>query len=216
MRTDSAHRFLRVLFAGLALGFSACAPSSDPAPAELGTLVWTEGSPTASVVIREFTDLQCPSCREYESTRGPALRAALPAGADVRYETWDVELPQHPAALLASHAVRCTYRVGDPAAARDLVFQHQGEWAQASDPKASLRTLLEPVVRYKKGFWHCLDTTPDSTRLMLQANLDTARALGVRGTPTLVLLVDGVAAPPLVQGQTPENVRRLIDLLRSK
>jgi protein-disulfide isomerase len=66
------------------------------------------GSPTAPVTLTEFVDLQCPLCRDFETTDLPTIvrRYVRPGKLDIRLEPWSIlsapDSPRGQAATIAA------------------------------------------------------------------------------------------------------------------
>ncbi len=102
--------------------------TSDPM-AEIGKQIHLEDTPTqgpvnARVVLVEYADFECPSCKQLDTI----LRAILPNYPQVRLAYKDFPLTQiHPWAMTAAQAGRCAYNQNPIAFWKfhDLIFDHQ-------------------------------------------------------------------------------------------
>lgn len=111
----------------------------------------------------------------------------------------DLPLPSHPAARGAHEAARCAGAAGRYWPYHDRLFAQQGEFERAD------------LIRYAKEigldagkFTACLDAR--RYRAKVDADIEQARALDVRGTPTFF-----VGGTPLVGAHPIEKFRELID-----
>ncbi len=104
-------------------------------------------SPTdARVTVVEYSDFQCPSCRQLHQT----LRTIVPAYPQVRFVFKDFPLVQiHPWAMTAAIAGRCAYQESPEAfwKLHDTVFDNQD--AISPDSAWQKRTLLEQYIQYE-------------------------------------------------------------------
>ncbi|HEV3219398.1 MAG TPA: thioredoxin domain-containing protein [Candidatus Acidoferrales bacterium] len=114
----------------------------------------SQGPSNAKVVLVEYADFECPSCRQLDTI----LRSMLPNFTQVRLVYKDFPLTDiHPWALTAAEAGRCAYNQNPTAFWRlhDLIFDHQdlisptNVWdkmqdyaAQAGLDSAALRTCM--------------------------------------------------------------------------
>jgi len=132
------------------------------------------GSPSAPVVILEFSDFQCPYCQSAE----PTLKKLL-----VKYEGQvslayrDLPLQEiHPQAELAAEASRCAGEQGKFWEYHDLLFQNQNRLH-----REGLMELARDLKLDEKQFDSCLSSGKYKSQVEedRQAGLRT----GVNGTP---------------------------------
>ncbi len=84
----------------------------------------SEGPANARVVLVEYADFECPSCRQMDTI----LRATLPSYPQVRLVYKDFPLSDiHPWAMTAAQAGRCAYQQNQAGFWKfhDLIFDHQ-------------------------------------------------------------------------------------------
>jgi protein-disulfide isomerase len=87
-----------------------------------------EGSPTAKVMIAEWSDFQCPFCKRWTDDNIKHIRTQL--GNDVALAFLHFPITQiHPNAGNASLAAVCAGEQGKFWQMHDLLFQRQTEWA---------------------------------------------------------------------------------------
>lgn len=132
------------------------------------------GYPDAEVAIIEFSDYQCPFCRQ-EYLRMKERDAAIPGVARV-FDHFP--LAMHPAADGAARTAICSEEQGRfpevhavLMTARD--WQVDTNWSRVAT-SAGIPDL--------EGFEQCL--TSDLARRRLDADIALGRSLGVKGTPT--------------------------------
>ncbi|HLK47289.1 MAG TPA: thioredoxin domain-containing protein [Bryobacteraceae bacterium] len=153
------------------------------------------GTPGAPVVIVEFSDFQCPYCKEEAKALRANLLATYPK--EVRLYFKDLPLAQiHPWAMPAAIAGRCIFRQNPGA------FWDYHDWIYEAQTDVTAENLKSKVLEYVKGkqidplqLEHCMDGKE------MQAEIDKsiaeAKALGVGGTPTLFVngrLLTGASA----------------------
>jgi protein-disulfide isomerase len=153
------------------------------------------GPAGAPVTIVEFGDLQCPSCR----AEAPVLRQLLPElyAGKLRIVFKDYPLESiHPWARAASIAARCVFRQNHEA------FWKFYDWDYENQDDITPDNLKSKVLAWAKAtginagtLEQCIDTK--ATDAEIAQNINEARAVGVKGTPTL--FVNGVKA----SGQIP-------------
>ncbi|MBK6562160.1 MAG: thioredoxin domain-containing protein [Dehalococcoidia bacterium] len=87
-----------------------------------------EGNPGAKVVVAEYSDFQCPFCKQWTDTSLKAVRAKL--GNDVALAFLHFPIVQiHPNAGNASLVAICAGKQGKFWPMHDLLFARQTEWA---------------------------------------------------------------------------------------
>lgn len=145
------------------------------------------GNPRGDVTIVEFFDARCPYCKQMQ----PAMDALLRRDPNVRVVTKDLPI-LGPSSVVAARAL--------------LASQRQGRYAAYYDALMSLRTEpTEAVLReqaQRVGLdWARLrrDMEDPAIAERIAANLRLAHALGVEGTPALVI-GSGPATAHLVPG----------------
>ena len=139
----------------------------------------------APVIIYEFGDLECPSCR----AEAPILRTLLPISyADkVRVVFKDYPLESiHPWARAAADAARCVYRQNPQA------FWKVYDWFYQTQDEITPGNLSDKVIEWagKNGIdpgqlGHCMATKASDAEVA--KNIAEAHALNVTGTPTLFI-----------------------------
>jgi protein-disulfide isomerase len=133
------------------------------------------GNPRGDVTIVEFWDARCTYCKQLH----PALEALLRRDPNIRVVMKDLPV-LGPNSVLAAHAL--------------LAAQRQGRYAQLQDVLLNLRTEpTEAVLRQQAervGLdWARLRRDMDDAALSsrIEGNLRLAEALGIEGTPALVI-----------------------------
>jgi protein-disulfide isomerase len=146
------------------------------------------GSPDAPVTIYEFTDFECPFCRQFfDETRPQILKEFVDAGV-VRIIARDFPLTQiHPSALIGAVAGRCAAAQNKFWPMYEALFStHNTEWGGV--PRRDHDVLIELAGKVgvnTPAFTRCLDD-PATT----QAVLDEAAAaaqLGINSTPNFLI-----------------------------
>jgi protein-disulfide isomerase len=142
------------------------------------------GTPGAPVVIVDFSDFQCPFCKEEGLMLRQNLPSAYPKQVRVYFKTFPLE-SIHPWSKASAIASRCVYR--QQASSfwdfHDWIFTHQTE--------ITPENLKNKVMEWAKGqkdidalqLGQCMDTK--ATEAEIQKDLAEGAALEVGGTPTL-------------------------------
>ena len=137
------------------------------------------GTATPLLTIVEFSDFECPYCREaFPTIRGIASRY----GDRIRFIYRDFPVDTlHANARLAAEAAQCAHAQGKFWAYHDRLFQN----ASALD-RAALTTHARAVGLDAVAFDACVDGKQFAEAV--EADVHAGRALGVKGTPTWFFL----------------------------
>lgn len=139
------------------------------------------GDPKASVTLVEYSDFQCPVCRNLHDV----LRGMLPNYPQVRLVFKDFPLEQvHPWARTAALAGRCAY-AQDPKAfwkLYDQIYDNQ-ELISAENAWAKMLDYASRVGLNPDNFKACI-SGPEAAAA-IKASLDNGQLLDVNSTPTI-------------------------------
>ncbi len=141
------------------------------------------GTPGAPVVIAEFSDFECPFCREEAKSLRDNIVKTYPK--EVRVYFFDFPLEQlHPWAKSASLAGRCIFRQSAEGFwdYHDWIFEHQTDITPEN-----LQTKVLEFVKSKNldadAFSSCMASK--ETEADVKQTIDMGKALEVNQTPTL-------------------------------
>jgi protein-disulfide isomerase len=148
------------------------------------------GRREAPLTLVEFTDLECPFCRQFHLTTFEQLKKEYIDTGVLRFISRDLPLPIHRNALRAAHAARCS---GEQnrfwEMRRTLIVNAQSLAAERLPVYAG--DLGLDVERFNR----CLEEGRHEAAV--QRDMDDARGLGITGTPTFVL---GPSAADAIEG----------------
>ena len=143
------------------------------------------GMPGAPVKVVEFSDFQCPHCRQEAGVVRNKLMEAFPTTCELFYMDYPLEAI-HPFARGAAVLGRCIYTQNNASfwAYHDWVFEHQTELTPAN--------LREKGFEYAKGDTHldiarltsCADAPEPRTEV--DRSVAIGDALKINATPTLL------------------------------
>ncbi len=161
--------------------------SEVPATTFTGTANAT-GPDKAAVVLRLFSDFQCPYCEQFETQTWPTLKDSLQKtfGGKVRVEFHQLPLEQlHPNARAAAEASECAAAQKQFWAYKDVLFdpKNWATWTVAANPNPSFLALASSLKLNADQFKTCLANRDG--KAAVDAGLKEAAAVGVNGTPTL-------------------------------
>lgn len=167
------------------------------------------GSASATVMIVEFTDLQCPYCARFALQTWPKLKADYVDTGKLRFATRDLPLPMHSFAMPAAIAARCAGQQGKYWEFREALFHEQARLG--TEPYAELASRLgldgEPFARCR------------ADPAMLQSvreDIALAAASDIDSTPSFVIgrVINGQFEGEVISGAQPFEVfQQRIDAL---
>ena len=148
----------------------------------------TLGPKDAAVVIREFSDFQCPFCAQYSAEVLPELKKTLLKRGDVRFDYHALPLTSiHANALLAAEAAECVTAANTPKAFwtyHDALFERQKAWEGLGDAAPYFIRLAQEVGLSNKGVAACLENGRYTKQLQNDLTVATEQ-LGVNSTPSV-------------------------------
>lgn len=170
-------------------------PAPQAAPvAETGKISSTGfsiGRPDAPLTLVEFSDYQCPYCRQFHSTTYELLKKNYIDTGKLRFVSRDLPLDFHSNASSAAQASRCAGDQGKFWQMRDTLISHADKLEQ------------EAIIGYAKTlaldmdhFRSCLAS--EKYLPSVRADVAEAGGAGIAGTPTFILgktsktAIDGV------------------------
>jgi len=166
-------------------------PAPRPTSARVTNLTgYSLGRPDAPLTMVEFTDLQCPFCREYATTTFDELKKNWIDTGKLRYISRDFPLDFHPYAMQAARAARCAGEQGKFWEMRMTLMRN----ANLLSPDYVTRTAADLKLN-GKAFADCVASTKYDADI--RSDMAEGAKIGMDGTPTFVL---GKTAPDSVEG----------------
>lgn len=197
-----------VLFIGI-IGLGLFVDSNKPEPQtysaeealEIIESDYVSGDRDASVVFMEFSDLQCPACKQYYPLINELKEQY--ADQDVAFVIKDFPLPFHIQAREAAFALRAAKAQGQYDEMRTLIFDNQIVWSGNDQAKNLFEGYAEDLGLDIDQF----NTDRESEEIQMRVTNDVAkgRALDVNSTPTFLLNGEKISA------QSVEQFSALID-----
>ncbi len=142
---------------------------------ELSAADRSKGPADAPVVIVEFSDFECPYCKQATATMD-ALIERYPD--QIRFVYKDFPLPNHPHAFKAAEAGHCAHEQGEFWPFHDKLFATQ----DALDSE-SLKAYADEIGLDADAFAACLDDARHADAV--NDEMAAGRRLGASSTPTL-------------------------------
>lgn len=156
-------------------------PQAAPTTARLTDLKgYALGRPDAPLTMVEFTDLQCPFCRQYASVTFAELKKNWIDTGKLRYMSRDFPLDFHPHAMAAARAARCAGEQGKFWDMRLALVTN----ANRLSPDYITRTAGDLNLD-TKAFGACTASTKFDAEI--EADMREGARIGVGGTPTFVI-----------------------------
>jgi protein-disulfide isomerase len=189
-----------------------------PPPPARGTVTnlkgYALGKPDAPLTMVEFTDLQCPFCRQYVTTTFDQIKKEWIDTGRLRYISRDFPIEMlHPQARTAARAARCAGEQGKFWEMRLTLMRNANLLTPEYITRTAADLKLDP-----KPFAECTASTRYDAEIA--AEQDEGTKLGVGGTPTFVI---GRTTPtrvegPMIVGAMPYSVfdAKLKEVLASK
>jgi protein-disulfide isomerase len=183
-------KFLSIFFLGLIVGFSfnKIIGLFEVNQVNLGycqDLAKCQGNKNAKVTIVEYSDFQCPFCKQYFDESYKKLKADYVDTNKVYYVFKDYPLPSHPQAPKAAEAANCAAEQNKFWEMHDLLFENQSQWSGKPDNIATFKKFAGDLKLDQQKFDQCLDSGKH------QAIVENERSEGiskqVSGTPTFFI-----------------------------
>ena len=141
------------------------------------------GKPDAPLTMVEFTDLQCPFCRQFHVTAYEQIKKDYIDTGKLRYISRDFPLDSiHPFAQGAARASRCAADQGKFWEMRHTILLNNA--ALTNDV---FNTFAQDLKLNVATFKACEATAASKFQADMQKDLTDAASVGVSGTPTFVI-----------------------------
>jgi len=139
----------------------------------------TRGNASASVVMIEYSDFQCPYCGQFAREILPILNDKYVLSGKVLLGFRHFPLGIHPEARHAAEAAECAGRQGRFWEMHDRLFE-----SPAKIDEASLLSKADAVGLDGASFRGCLEGV---TREKVEADAESAKLINISGTPAFLL-----------------------------
>lgn len=167
---------------GEILAFGAHPFEGDREKLEKGVNGIAKGPAKAPVTIVEFTDLQCPHCKD----TAPKIDELLAQEPNARFVFQNFPLPSHDWAAKAAAYADCVGRANNDAFWKFVqkTFSEQANITESSADEKLKAIATESGVNADQIA--ACSTKPD-TEARVEASLELGKSVGVNGTPTLFI-----------------------------
>ncbi len=164
----------------------------------------SKGPADAKVTLVEFSDFECPHCRQlFEAIK----KSIAPHYPQLRIVYKDLPIPQlHPWALTAAIGARCAYMQSPDSfwKIHDALFENQ-EFISAANIWERLLDYAGQAGLDKDAFKACLTAPAPDAQKAIEANIADSQILSVNSTPTVF-----VNGRPIVGGDLHQHVDRVL------
>jgi protein-disulfide isomerase len=161
--------------------------AAAPAPIDdkvklAGVTGYVLGKPDAPLTMIEFTDLQCPFCRQFHVMAFEQIKKEYIDTGKLRYISRDFPLDSiHPMALAAARAARCAGEQGKFWEMRHAILVNN-----AMLNAESFATFAGDLKLNASSFKTCA-ADGSKWQVELQKDLNEGQSVGVSGTPSFVI-----------------------------
>ena len=158
------------------------------------------GDDNAAVTMVEYSDFQCPFCREADASVHQVLEKY---GDQVRLVYMDFPMPSHKHAMDAAIAARCADEQGQFWAYHDALFGNPSELSTDA-----LKTTAAQLGLDSATFDTCLDERKYESAV--EADRTQGEAAGLRGIPYFIIgdhHMDGAQPPAALEAAIDEELR---------
>ena len=147
------------------------------------TITHVKGNPDATVVLTEYSDFQCPACRQ----AFPFISEIVAQYQDdLRFEYKHFPIERiHPYALQAATAAEAAGQQGKFFEFHDLLFENQDEWSRSATPNVFFLQYAEELGLDVEQFRR--QSNASVLKDKVRAEFAEGRDLGVTGTPGFFL-----------------------------
>ena len=146
------------------------------------------GSDEAPARILELFDFGCGFCRKFHKETLPALTAKYIEDGKLLWKAVPFVIGNWANSVPATMAAECALGQGTDQYEQmaEALFDRQSDWKQASEPEAVIDEIAMDLGLDMEAFQACLAS--DEYLWRVQAHTSLARQIGVRGTPTFVVV----------------------------
>jgi protein-disulfide isomerase len=166
------------------------------------------GNPAARVVVVEYSDFECPACKDFDGTLHQVIANEGATGKVAWVFRHFPLIEIHKNALAHAKAAECAAQVGGNDGFwkfKDLLFKNQpADLARYGEIAAAAGLPGE-------AFAACYANTPEALTARIMADRQNAFDIGAKGTPYSVIIVDGKPSA-IIDGAYPyDAVKQLLD-----
>ncbi len=145
------------------------------------------GNANAPITIVEFSDFQCPFCRQFYTETLEQIKQNYIGTDKAKLVYMDFPLSFHPSSIPAARAARCAREIGGNAAywkMHDKMFDEQNI-RDGGTVQSTVTFTVDDIKKWAKEIGYNIDLCLDSNKYAdeVNADLNYGTTLGVSGTP---------------------------------
>lgn len=186
-------------------------PAADEGPRVPVSMVgFNRGSEQALVKVVELSDYGCGYCRQFHQETFPSLLAEYVETGMVEWKFVPYITGMFENSLAATEAAECAYVQGEEAFEQlnRRLWSDQAAWKRSDQAETVVRSWVEALGLDMGDFDSCI--VEDQRLQRIAASTTLAGQIGVRGTPTFIVLgVDG-RYPPLQGALALDTFREIL------
>lgn len=160
----------------------------------------------ADVIIVEFSDYQCPFCKEFFDQSFKELKEEYMDTGEVLYVFRDFPLETHPQAVPAAIYANCAGEQDHYWEMHDELFSHQEDWSYHDNAEEIFMQYAEKLELDIEDFALCIEDRSGKQLNEIQADQSHGSRYGVQFTPTFF-----INGKKIVGAQPTDTFRALIE-----
>jgi protein-disulfide isomerase len=163
------------------------------------------GNRNAKIVILEYSDLDCPFCKNFHAT----MKQVVANNGDVAWVYRHYPIPQlHPDAAKKAEATECAWEQGG----NDAFWAYSDKLFETKYALSELPNLAGILGLNVNTFSSCLSSGKYAAKV--QADIEDGSKMGVNGTPSSFILVKGKVVDTIGGAQKYETIVEKLKTLK--
>jgi protein-disulfide isomerase len=155
------------------------------------------GNRNAKIVILEYSDLDCPFCKNFHAT----MKQVVANNGDVAWVYRHYPIPQlHPDATKKAEATECAWEQGG----NDTFWAYADKLFETKYSISQLSSVAQSLGLNAVTFDACLSSGKHAAKV--QADIEDGSKMGVNGTPSSFILKSGKVVDTIQGAQTYETI----------
>jgi protein-disulfide isomerase len=143
------------------------------------------GVEDAKVTIVEFSEYQCPYCKNYFDNAFAEIKNEYVNSGKVKYYVRNFPLEEHPQAIGAASAAICAREQGKFWSMHDALFLNQDSWSFSESAPEFFKSIADKLKLDKDKFDKCLSAK--ETQDEIAKDISDGKSYGVLRTPTFFI-----------------------------
>lgn len=169
-----------------------------------------KGADSASVVVLEVADFQCPYCAQFAATVAPTIHEQYVETGRVQWVFVNMPLHNHPLAWHAAEAALCAGQAGDAFwPMHDRLFAEQETWGTSDEPRALFTQYATEFGVTEAEYEACVEQ--DAVASLILQDLTSVVSAGITGTPAFIVLKGQEVVNQFVGVRSVEQWNEMLD-----